>query len=194
MRTIHTALPVLANRHPSFAFDFRLMHKLLTEHGQGLVEMPTGVLTTAFETIGLAPRSTQIERAIAGDPVRALCLTKIASDLSKEGHISEPIQMAVGVWSVLAARAGATYRANMGDTQARHYAAFLTRTGFELSVIVARAEQVRVHGLDRIANVRAVLRENPQLRKSIAEMGAVEAQLTLGDRLRTDSPELETTS
>lgn len=182
MRTIHTALPILADRHPSFGFDFRLMHSLLTEQGQGLAEMPTGVLTAAFETIGLAPRTTNADRVIAGDPVRALCLTKIAFDLSSDGHTSEPIQMAVGVWSVIVARGGAAYRARMDDPHAQKYAKFLTRTAYELAVIVARAEQVRVHGMDRIANVRAVLKENPSLRKAIVEASAAETQLSLVDQ------------
>lgn len=182
MRTIHTALPALAHRYPPLASEFRMIHSLLLDQGQGFVEMPSGVLTAAFEVIGLAPRRTAAERVLARDPIQAIYLLTIANSLSEDGYRSEPISMAVGVWTVLVARGGASYRGRT-DAAAADYARLVQRMSFDLSLLIERAEQVRRHGESRIANVRAVLAENPGLRKAIAEAAAVDAQLSFTDKL-----------
>lgn len=184
MRTIHTALPTLAHRYPPLASELQMIHAILSDHGQGLVEMPAGVLTTAFETIGLAPRRTTIERVIARDPIQATYLLTIANSLSEDGYRSEPISMAVGVWTALVARGGASYRGRT-DKRSADYARFVQRMSFDLSLLIERAEQVRQHGESHIASVRAVLRENPGLRKAIAEAAAVDAQISFADKLGT---------
>lgn len=194
MRNIHTALPALAVRFPSLATDFRIAHSILLAAGQGLVELPTQVLTAGYSVIGLAPMTTARDKALAGDPSRRLMLLNVASSLEEDGFRSEPddVATAEGVWGTLIGRGAAMHRGFMTDSalraKAAAYAAFVSRAGIELSIIIASAEGLATCGIDpRRLHLRARIAEHPELRRKANATGRAAAQVHLSFST-TDAP------
>lgn len=186
MRNIHTALPALAVRFPSLASDFRIAHSILLAAGQGLVELPTQVLTAGYSVIGLAPTTTARDKALAGDPSRRLMLLNVASTLESEGYRPEPddVATAEGVWGTLVGRGAAMHRGLMTDPtlrpRAAAFAAFVSQAGLDLAVIIDSAEQRVISGVNTpLLELRALLKEHPELRRRANATGKAAAQTKL---------------
>lgn len=186
MHNIHTALPALAKRFPVVGSDFRITHEILLAAGQGLVELPTRVLTASYAMIGIAPMSTAREKALAGDPTRRLMLLNISATLESENHRAQPedVATAVGVWGTLVARGAAMYRGYATDPALRPravaYAAFVTQAGLDLAILIQEAE-TRATSKERgvILQVRALIAEHPALRRRANATGKAAAQVSL---------------
>jgi len=186
MRNIHTALPALATRFPALASDFRTTHHILLAAGQGLVELPTQVLTAAYAMIGLAPMATAREKGLAGDPTRRLLMLNVSQTLESECHRMEPddIATAVGVWGTLVARGAAMYRGFLTDPALRQraaaYAAFVTQAGLDLAILLQATEERATSGVrSPLLEVRALVAEHPELRRKVGVTGRAAAQVSL---------------
>lgn len=186
MRNIHTALPALAKRYPAIGSDFTISHEILLAAGQGLVELPTQVLTAAYAVIGVAPMSTSREKALAGDPTRRLLMLNVSMALEAEEYRAqhEDVATAVGVWGTFVARGAAMYRGFATEPTLRQraaaYAAFVTQAGLDLAILIQEAE-TRVTAKERrtLLEVRALVAEHPGLRRRANATGKAAAQTTL---------------
>lgn len=183
MRTISQALPALA-ANPQFkglAAELHIFHRMLRDHSAGLGDMPTAVLTAAFEVLGTAPR----KRRFSIDYTRKGLFLDLATSLIGSHRPEQAdVLVAVGVWGAVISRASQVYRGLASDAEraigtpyeeptgkaAAQMCSFVVLVSRDLPVLVAEADTRRVMGPRGLAikELRDHVAAHPHLKRDPA--------------------------